>query len=73
MIYLLVPPIVGASACAIVEQDAVIKSKSFIIMKTIAILALTGAAFVVASCQQQQQQQNVPVDTPPVTITKGKK
>ncbi len=42
-------------------------------MKTIAILALTGAAFVVASCQQQQQQQNVPVDTPPVTITKGKK
>jgi hypothetical protein len=31
-----------------------------IIMKTIAILALTAAAFV--SCQQQQQQQQVPTE-----------
>lgn len=42
-------------------------------MKTIAILALTGAAFVVASCQQQQQQQTPTVDPAPVTILKGKK
>lgn len=41
-------------------------------MKTIAILALTGAAFVVASCQQQQQQQ-VTETTPAPTIVQTKK
>ena len=40
-----------------------------IIMKTIAILALTAAALV--SCQQQQQQETV-IDTP-VTVETSKK
>lgn len=46
---------------------------SKIIMKTIAILALTAAALV--SCQQQQQQQQTPTQTvEPVQVTtqKGK-
>jgi len=49
-----------------------IKTK-IIIMKKIAILALTAAAFV--SCQQQQQQQTPPQEivTPqPVEVVKGK-
>ena len=41
-----------------------------IIMKTIAILALTAAALV--SCQQQQQQQETVIDTP-VTVETSKK
>lgn len=47
---------------------------SKIIMKTVAILALTAAALV--SCQQQQQQQQAqpeqPVTQAPVVVTKGK-
>ncbi len=45
---------------------------SKIIMKKIAILALTAAAFV--SCQQQQQQQvpTEPVVPAPVEVVKGK-
>ncbi len=43
-----------------------------IIMKTIAILALTAAALV--SCQQQQQQQQPVVDnTVPATVETSKK
>lgn len=40
-------------------------------MKNIAILALAGAALLVASCSQQQQQQQVNV-APPVKVVKGK-
>ncbi len=39
-------------------------------MKTIAILALTAAAFV--SCQQQQQQDTTPTTPDPVTVTNQK-
>ncbi len=39
-------------------------------MKTIAILALTAAAFV--SCQQQQPTPTTDVVAPPVIVTKGK-
>ena len=39
-------------------------------MKTIAILALAGAAFVVASCQQQVSETTT---TPPLTIVQTKK
>ena len=42
-----------------------------IIMKTIAILALTAAALV--SCQQQQQQQVTETTTTVVTVTPTKK
>ena len=42
-----------------------------IIMKTIAILALTAAAFV--SCQQQQQQQKPVVDEIQTVDTNSKK
>ena len=36
-------------------------------MKNIAILAIAGAACLVASCSQQQQQQQQPIpSTPPV-------
>ena len=42
-----------------------------IIMKTIAILALTAAALV--SCQQQQQQQVEPNTTTTVVVTPTKK
>jgi uncharacterized lipoprotein YajG len=42
-------------------------------MKNIAILAIAGAALVVASCSQQQQQQKTtePVQAP-VVVQKGK-
>ncbi len=42
-----------------------------IIMKTIAILALTAAALV--SCQQQQQQQVTPTTPEPVQVAPIKK
>ena len=42
-----------------------------IIMKTIAILALTAAALV--SCQQQQQQQQVTENTTPAEVVTTKK
>lgn len=42
-------------------------------MKNIAILAIAGAACLVASCSQQQQQQQTPQPTTaPVIQAKGK-
>lgn len=42
-------------------------------MKNIAILAIAGAAFLVASCSQQQQQQQTTAPAPaPVVQAKGK-
>lgn len=42
-------------------------------MKNIAILAIAGAACLVASCSQQQQQQQTPAPVnPPVVQAKGK-
>lgn len=40
-------------------------------MKSIAILALTGVAFVVASCQQQPEP--VSNDAPQITVSPAKK
>lgn len=41
-------------------------------MKNIAIIALAGAAFVVASCSQQQQQVQTTDPGPTVIVQKGK-
>lgn len=42
-------------------------------MKSIAILALTGAAFVVASCQQQQVQPGPADNAPQISVSTAKK
>lgn len=56
-----------------IALDSSIKPLNTIrIMKNIAILALAGAALVVASCSQQQQQQTTTTAPAPVVTVKGK-
>jgi hypothetical protein len=43
------------------------------IMKNIAILAIAGAACLVASCSQQQQQQQQPIPSNPPVVQPMKK